>query len=214
MNVLAIVGTARKNGLISRLTDSLLNGAREAGHEADKIFLHDYAIQPCKGCWHCARNDHCVIKDDFHAIHQKMRRADVIVLASPVYFSNIAGNMKLFFDRFIGYDFNKFPDADRYPKMKFREKIPAFLDFASTCSPSAGMSNKKFLYVISANVPFPFSKIIRDVSLSKATIKAFIGKMKGKILGKIVFTDALFRFMKNKEKKFIARACRMGQGLK
>ena len=84
------------------LCDEFLRGAREAGHTADKIFLRDKTVHPCLGCEACAGNGGvCVQNDDMAAILDAMSAADVIVLASPVYFYSMNAQMKAVIDRTV-----------------------------------------------------------------------------------------------------------------
>lgn len=64
------------------------------------IYLADYQISPCTGCWACVQNGQCIIKDEMTAsISPRLLAADIIVLASPVFFNNVTAQMKLFIDR-------------------------------------------------------------------------------------------------------------------
>lgn len=100
MKVLALHGSMRKNGNTSVLTDEFLRGAAEAGHETEKVELRDLTVHDCLGCGACQRNGGiCVQKDDMQAICEKMKAADVIVFASPVYFYTWTSLMKKVIDR-------------------------------------------------------------------------------------------------------------------
>jgi multimeric flavodoxin WrbA len=75
-------------------------GAKAAGHQAEKINLRDLHIGHCLACEHCRQHDGvCVQKDDMAAVLEKMLAADVIVLATPLYFYNMNGQMKTLIDR-------------------------------------------------------------------------------------------------------------------
>ena len=72
-----------------------MEGARESGHRAEKIFLRDRNIGYCIGCEACHQNNGvCVQKDDMTEIREKMLAADVIVLASPIYFYTMTAQME------------------------------------------------------------------------------------------------------------------------
>ncbi|MDE8735289.1 flavodoxin family protein, partial [Eubacteriales bacterium DFI.9.88] len=68
------------------LADSFIEGAKEAGHAVEKISLKDKNIGFCKGCLACQEQGKCVIEDDAIEIAEKMKRADVIVYATPIYY--------------------------------------------------------------------------------------------------------------------------------
>ena len=100
-NVLIISASPRKNGNSDLLCNEFLKGAVDAGHQVERIFLADKKINYCVGCGLCSRNDYsgCSQKDDMEDLVEKMIEADVIVLASPVYFYTINAQMKTFIDR-------------------------------------------------------------------------------------------------------------------
>lgn len=101
-NVLILSGSPRKGGNSDLLCDEFLRGAKEAGHNVEKIRIATKKIAPCSACYYC--RDHggtCVQKDDMADILQKMIDADVLVLASPVYFYAINAQMKALIDRTV-----------------------------------------------------------------------------------------------------------------
>ena len=99
--VLILAGSPRKRGNSSLLCDEFLKGAAEAQHEVEKISVADRAINYCTGCYSCNRTGKCVQKDDMAEILGKMIAADVIVLASPVYFYTMCAQMKAVIDRTV-----------------------------------------------------------------------------------------------------------------
>jgi multimeric flavodoxin WrbA len=100
MKILAIHGSPRTIRSTTRiLANFVLDGAAEAGAETEMIDLCDYHVTPCTACEGCSFNGICVYDDDVPAIVDRMKDADGIVFASPVYLDNISGQMKLFFDR-------------------------------------------------------------------------------------------------------------------
>ena len=97
--VLIISSTPRKHGNSEALCDSFLKGAQEAGHEVTKIALRDYKINYCIGCEQCSlHHKPCPQKDDAAAIIEQMVNADVIVMATPVYFYAMSAQMKTLID--------------------------------------------------------------------------------------------------------------------
>ena len=99
MKVLAISSSPRKGGNSDVLCDEFLKGAAENGHETQKIRLSEKKISPCVACYGCMETHVCVRKDDMAEILAAMRAADLIVLASPVYFYSICAQMKTMIDR-------------------------------------------------------------------------------------------------------------------
>ncbi len=98
--VLVLSASPRKGGNSDLLCDQFLRGAKEAGHEAEKIFLRDKKINHCVACGACQGNGGtCVQKDDMAEVLDKMMAADVVVMATPVYFYTMNGQMKTLIDR-------------------------------------------------------------------------------------------------------------------
>lgn len=104
MKVLAISSSPRKGGNSDVLCDEFLKGAAENGNEVQKIRLAEKKIAPCAACYGCAENHICVCKDDMAEVLDALKAADVIALASPVYFYSVCAQMKAMIDRCLaGY---------------------------------------------------------------------------------------------------------------
>lgn len=99
MNVLIISSSPRREGNSDLLCNEFMRGAQEAGHTVKKIFLKDKKINYCTGCSVCVNTKRCVQKDDMNEILDEMKLADAIVLASPIYFYTICGQLKTMIDR-------------------------------------------------------------------------------------------------------------------
>lgn len=97
--ILAIEGSPRKGGNSDLLCDAFLKGAAEMGNFTEKIYVQDLKLQPCLACYGCRDTQKCVQKDNMHNVIEKMIEADVILLATPVYFYSLSGQMKVFIDR-------------------------------------------------------------------------------------------------------------------
>lgn len=97
--VLVISTSLRKGGNSETLADSFLQGAQSAGNIAEKVSLCGKTINFCKGCLACQKIKKCVIADDVKDIIEKMKTADVIVFATPIYYYEMAGQMKTLLDR-------------------------------------------------------------------------------------------------------------------
>lgn len=97
--ILVISTSPRKNGNSDLLADEFVRGAQEAGHQVEKISLYDKTISFCRGCLSCLNTQRCVIHDDADTIAQKMKAADSIVFATPVYYYGMCGQMKTMLDR-------------------------------------------------------------------------------------------------------------------
>ena len=107
MKILAINGSHRK-GNIDFMLNIILDSAKENGAETEIIDLNKQDIKFCNaGDDCCPVTLKCYIKDDMTEIYKKLEQADIIILASPSYFSNVSARMKNFMDRCNPYWFNK-----------------------------------------------------------------------------------------------------------
>ncbi len=98
-NVLIISSSLRNGSNSEALADQFMKGAKEAGHNAEKISLAGKTINFCKGCLACNKTLKCVIDDDSREIVEKMLKADVLVFATPVYYYSVCGQLKTLLDR-------------------------------------------------------------------------------------------------------------------
>jgi len=105
MKILAINGShTGKRGYTHFLIEKLFEGAKNAGADCEEITLAKLKINICKGCGVCNTEKHllkCIYeeKDDVAMIFNKMREADIIIYATPIYVFNMSGLMKVFIDR-------------------------------------------------------------------------------------------------------------------
>lgn len=100
--VLILSGSPRKGGNSDILCDEFMRGALESGNEVEKIRVSEKKITPCSACYFCKDSGgKCVHKDDMAQVLQKMIDADVLVLASPVYFYSIDAQLKALIDRTV-----------------------------------------------------------------------------------------------------------------
>ena len=111
-NVLVLSASPRKGGNSEMLCDRFIMGAQEAGNNTEKIFLRDKKIGYCVACDFCKSNQgRCTQKDDMAEILDKIIAADVIVMATPVYFYTMDAQMKTLIDRTVA----------RYTEIKNKE---------------------------------------------------------------------------------------------
>lgn len=102
MKIIAINGSPKgKASNTNVMVNSFLAGALEAGAEVLNIYLAEKEIGYCKGCYSCwfKSPGKCIIQDDMTDVISHLAGANVIVLASPLYFNNISGTLKVFMDR-------------------------------------------------------------------------------------------------------------------
>ncbi|MCD2436415.1 flavodoxin family protein [Acidaminococcus sp. NSJ-142] len=100
MKVIAINGSARRDGNTAILLNTVLEECRAAGLETELIQFGGTIIEPCKACWACGGKRNCVHHhDQFQEIFAKVTQADALVLGSPVYSANVSANMQAFLER-------------------------------------------------------------------------------------------------------------------
>lgn len=99
MKAIGIVGSPRKNGNTEFITKHALKAIEEEGIETELITLADLNIQPCNGCLTCANEETCTIDDDVFLVYRKMKAADAIILATPVYFGSATAITKALMER-------------------------------------------------------------------------------------------------------------------
>jgi multimeric flavodoxin WrbA len=99
LKVLGIFGSPRRGGNTDLLLEEALKGAEKEGAGAERLHLIDFSITPCRECHGCDLTGECVILDDMEKIYPKLLEADVIILASPVFFYGLTAWAKAFVDR-------------------------------------------------------------------------------------------------------------------
>lgn len=100
MRVLGINGSPHPNGNTAFALDYALDMLTAGGMETESILLAGKTVNPCTGCFQC-RTEECRFDDDMGVILDAMRRADCILLASPVYLGMVSGQMKVMMDRTV-----------------------------------------------------------------------------------------------------------------
>ena len=117
MKIVAVLGSPRPQGNSAGLARQFLAAAREQGAEVQEYSLNKMTYQGCQGCLKCkTETDFCVLKDEAAPILAAIKEAQILVLASPVYYGDLIGQLKCFFDRTFSY-FN--PDfSSRVPPGK------------------------------------------------------------------------------------------------
>jgi len=99
MKVLGILGSPRRGGNSETLLKALLQGAAAGGAEVEEVLLRNLKISPCLEIYHCFKDGTCPIKDDMQELYDKLLAADVVVLATPVFFYGVSAQAKTMIDR-------------------------------------------------------------------------------------------------------------------
>lgn len=100
-NIIILNGSPRKKGNTAALIQAFTQGAEHAGHRVTMFPLDAMEIHGCKGCFGGGKDPAhpCVQRDDMEKIYPAYRNADLVVLASPLYYWNFSGQLRTAFDR-------------------------------------------------------------------------------------------------------------------
>ncbi len=98
MKALILLGGYRKKNTW-HMAKAFQEGLETAGHEVTLLHVKDYSLRPCTGCESCFHTGKCVIRDDMHIFYEAIDAADILVLASPLYFYSVTSDLKLVMDR-------------------------------------------------------------------------------------------------------------------
>lgn len=104
MKIVVLQGSPNKNGSTSILTEEFIRGAREAGHEVERIDIAYLNVKPCTGCVACGYEGPCSQKDDNQMIRSAVLASDMIVFATPLYYYGMSAQLKIVVDRFCSYN--------------------------------------------------------------------------------------------------------------
>ena len=121
MNILVLNGSPRSKGNTRQMVDAFTEGATSAGHQVNVVNVCQKNIKGCIACEYCHTKGHgtCVQKDDMQEVYSFLKEADMLVLASPIYYHGISGQLKCAIDRFYSAAYPARP-----PRLK---KIAMFL---------------------------------------------------------------------------------------
>lgn len=104
--IVILNGSPRRSGNTSTLVKAFRDGAQSAGHTVTEFFLNSMNIHGCKGCFG-GQSDQicpCVQQDDMNQIYPAVRDCDVVVLASPLYYWTLSGQLLTAFDRLFALE--------------------------------------------------------------------------------------------------------------
>ena len=104
MKTILICGSRNPKGQTAQAADAVLKGLAKAGASAERVFLPTLKVERCRQCddngWGlCRKEGRCVIDDDLGGLVEKIRQADAVVFATPVYYSDLSESLRAFADR-------------------------------------------------------------------------------------------------------------------
>ena len=100
--MLIINASPRKKGNIAQMVAEMSEEAKNHGVEAEVVEVQNLNVRPCMGCMQCRSKRRCVLtEDDAGHVLQQIRECEALVIATPCYWGNIPGTLKVLFDRIV-----------------------------------------------------------------------------------------------------------------
>ncbi|HIE52322.1 MAG TPA: flavodoxin family protein [Armatimonadetes bacterium] len=99
MYVLGLGGSPREGGNTDLLLERALAGAAQAGAQVEKVILNRLHLTPCQHCDGCRQTGQCIIEDDLQGLYPKLKKAEGLILASPIFFLGVTAQTKILIDR-------------------------------------------------------------------------------------------------------------------
>ena len=136
--ILVLLGSPRKKGNTATLAKQIVKGAESRGAEVETVYLNGLKIKPCQGCYACKKEDSqgCVVQDDMQLLYPKIKDADALVFATPVYWFNMSAQTKIFIDRFYGLF-----DATFTVNPLYKKRIAVAMSYGDTDPFNSGCVN-------------------------------------------------------------------------
>ena len=180
MNILILNGSPRRKGVTSTLLAELAEGIN-GSHHVEIIRVHDLRMKACIGCLKCRPDKDCILpRDDAHALAEAVKNADLLVIGAPVYWGNMPGPLKIFFDRNV-------------PLFEYCEAKPI------RYVPKPRLKGKECVLIVSAGCPFPYSLLPSQCRGTIRSLKTILKAGGVKVISTLQVPDA-FNFEKKKER--------------
>lgn len=182
MNVLMIHASPRRKGVTSTLLYEI-EASINSVHKIETVRISDLEMKPCIGCMKCRPDQPCILpRDDAQVLAEKVKWSDFIIIGCPVYWGNMPGSLKLFFDRNV-------------PLFEYAEAK------AIRYVPKPQLRGRRAALVVSCIAPFPYN-LLR--SQSRGTIGALrtILKAAGVRIEWVLNVADSYNFDKKKERYF------------
>ncbi len=122
MNVIAFNGSPRRGGNTDILLAEAIRGVNELGSTPAVYQLSTLNLKPCLSCGHCDDSARCIIQDDMQDIHEKIRCADRIIVATPIFFFGVSAQTKIMIDRCQAFWAEKYVHKKPVPPGPFGRK--------------------------------------------------------------------------------------------
>lgn len=162
--IIAIQGSYRDNGITTMMLKYAVEKTKAQDNEVTYIKLHEKKIEYCKGCRKCFDSAECFFKnDDLHEVAHAIKEADVIMLATPVYWANVPAVVKNLFDRMSG---TSMMETKTFPKPRFK--------------------GKRYILFTACNTPMPFAKWCGQTTGLKRAVKEYFKTSGVECIGTVI----------------------------
>ncbi|WBQ04356.1 flavodoxin family protein [Kribbella sp. CA-293567] len=170
MKVVALSSSPRSAGNSRLLTRAVLEGVLEAGHEVELIDLPGRVGEPLRDCRVCRRADGaCAIEDDYEAVLGRLLDADAVVLATPLYWYGVSGQLKIFIDRLFCHTSNSAPKPEIVLKSLVGKRLLVVISSEETY-PGAISGVVAQFQELSRYLHWQFAGVVRGVGNSRGEV--------------------------------------------
>ncbi len=171
MNILGIIGSARKLGNGEILIKEALMAAKAKGAAVRALRLPDYKLLPCKGCLACIlKGEPCRLDDDMHALWEHLQWADGLIISSPTYLLGPSGIIKMFIDRLFEYSLQLGQFRKRPVALIATAGLPEWDPFTMPIlTMLAGMLQLEIIEKLTVYRPGPGEVLLDEASIANAT---------------------------------------------
>jgi len=154
IRVLGLFGSPRRGGNTEILLEEALKGAEKEGAKVERLYLSDFTLTPCKECHGCDRTGNCVILDDMQNVYPRLLEADIVILASPIFFYGVTAWAKALIDRSQAFWARKYLLKDPSLGKEGKKRKGFFISVGATKGPrvfeGAVLTVKYFFDVLNA----------------------------------------------------------------
>lgn len=172
MRVLALSSSPRKDGNSRLLAETVLGGAASRGHDVELVDLDDVLTAPLRDCRTCRLADgRCGIGDGYgRLLHESVLPADALVLATPLYWYGVSGQLKIFLDRLFCYIKADYPGADGVQAGLMHKRLAAVLS-AEESNLAAGFGVTAQLQELARYLRGDLVGVVRGIGNSRGEVR-------------------------------------------
>lgn len=170
MYILGISGSPRIGGNTDILLDKALEGASSNGAEIEKIILNKLEMLTCQECEYTNDDGTCKIEDDFQGLYEKIKKADGVILASPIFFGSLSAQTKIMIDRFqCKWKYNLSSNKNAYNLKK-----PGMLILVEASARDSFLDNAKSIvknFFVTAGMDYSEELLCKSIDAKGAILK-------------------------------------------